>query len=166
MNLIKKISILGILVTVAIFGALYFFYGQKPADKIWERVNNLTANEIETKQKSSVTAPVEKIHIKAYLNLSSGCAGGGNEVKNLLDGLVQEYPRRISVEYINFGARDGHNQMVRDGLSCQGLVINGKQTYTIVDKNGATKKVTFSHPINTQYTADDLKALVKMLLEE
>jgi hypothetical protein len=51
-------------------------------------------------------------------------------------------------------------------LNCQGLIINGKQTYTIIDKNGKQKEVTFSHPLNSQYTADDLKTVVKMLLGE
>jgi hypothetical protein len=56
--------------------------------------------------------------------------------------------------------------MIEDGLNCQGLIINGKQTYTIIDKNGKQKEVTFSHPLNSQYTADDLKTVIKMLLGE
>jgi hypothetical protein len=87
-------------------------------------------------------------------------------VTNLLDGLVREYKGQVSVEYIDFGTREGYNRMIKDGLNCQGLVINGKQTYAIIDKNGAQKDVTFSHPINEQYTADDLKTVVKMLLGE
>ena len=104
----------------------------------------------------------EKVTIKAYLNLG-GC---GEEVINLLDGLVQEYKEQVSVEYIDFGTREGYNRMIKDGLNCQGLVINGKQTYTIKDSNGKQREVTFSHPINTQYTADDLKIVVKLLLGE
>jgi len=84
----------------------------------------------------------------------------------LLDGLVKEYQGRVSVEYIDFGTSEGAKRMAEDGLNCQGLVINGKQTYDIIDKNGTQKDVTFSHPINAQYTADDLKTVVKMLLGE
>ena len=109
---------------------------------------------------------VERVNIKAYLNLKSGCEGGGNEVKNLLDNLVQEYPGRVSVEYIDFGTRYGYNQMVKDGLNCQGLIINGKQTYIINESNGKEREVTFTHPLNVEYTADDLKIVVKSLLGE
>ena len=104
----------------------------------------------------------EKVTIKAYLNLG-GC---GEEVINLLDGLVQEYKEQVSVEYIDFSTREGYNRMIKDGLNCQGLVINGKQTYTIKDSNGKQREVTFSHPLNSQYTADDLKIVVKLLLGE
>ena len=50
----------------------------------------------------------EKVTIKAYLNLG-GC---GEDVINLLDGLVQEYKEQVSVEYIDFGTREGYNRMI------------------------------------------------------
>ena len=109
---------------------------------------------------------VERVNIKAYLNLKSGCEGGGNEVENLLGNLVQEYPERVSVEYIDFGTRDGYNQMVKDGLNCQGLIINSKQTYIINESNDKQREVTFTHPLNVEYTADDLEIVVKSLLGE
>ena len=153
MNMTQKkgLIILGILLTACIFGMWFFLGGQRP--------------EVEVEQKSSATTtiiPVEKVTIKAYLHLGA-C---GKEVTDLLDGLVKEYQGRVSVEYINFGTREGAERMAEAGLNCQGLIINGKQTYTIIDKNGKQKEVTFSHPLNSQYTADDLKTVVKMLLGE
>jgi len=164
----SNLVIFGILLLICIFGALYFygqnFYGQKPAGSIQVDTTNSgniqTANELKTEQESSALA--EKVTIKAYLNLGA-C---GKEVTDLLDGLVKEYQGRVSVEYIDFGTREGNNRMIKDGLNCQGLVINGKQTYTIKDSNGEQREVTFSHPINMQYTADDLKTVVKLLLGE
>ena len=166
----KKLSdliILGMLLTVCIFSAWFFLNGQKASGEIKKDVSGnegtLTANEPEVGQKSSVTAvtmPAEKVNIKAYLHLGA-C---GKEVTDLLDGLVKEYPERVSLEYIDFSTKEGAERMAEDGLNCQGLIINGKQTYTIIDKNGAQKDVTFSHPINAQYTADDVKTVVKMLL--
>jgi len=165
----KGLIILGILLTACIFGAWFFLNGQKPSGEIKKDISGnesaLTANEPEVEQKSSATTtiiPAEKVTIKAYLNLS-GC---GDEVINLLEGLVKEYQGRVSLEYIDFSTREGYNRMIEDGLNCQGLIINGKQTYTIIDKNGAQKDVKFSHPLNSQYTADDLKTVVKMLLGE
>jgi hypothetical protein len=140
----RGLIILGIFLTACIFSAWLFLNGQGPSGEI------------------TATMPAEKVTIKAYLNLGA-C---GKEVTDLLDGLVREYPGRVSVEYIDFGTKEGAKRMAEDGLNCQGLVINGKQTYAIIDKNGTQKDVTFSHPINEQYTADDLKTVVRMLLGE
>jgi hypothetical protein len=178
-NFFSSLIIFGILLAVCIFGALYFFNGQEPTSSIKEDTssskNMQTVNEpkaeqepkdigsnIEPKieQESSVVALAEKVTIKAYLNLGA-C---GKEVTDLLDGLVKEYQGRVSVEYIDFGTSEGAKRMAEDGLNCQGLVINGKQTYVIKDSNGEQREVTFSHPINTQYTADDLKTVIKLLL--
>jgi len=169
MNMTQKkgLIILGILLTACIFSAWFFLNGQRPPGEIKKDVGGnesaLTANKPEVEQKSSATTatmPAEKVTIKAYLNLGS-C---GEEVTNLLDGLVREYKGQVSVEYIDFGTREGYNRMIKDGLNCQGLVINGKQTYSIKDSNGKQREVTFSHPINTLYTADDLKIVIKLLL--
>ena len=166
MNMTQKkgLIILGILLTVCIFGAWFFLGDQRPSDKIKKDISgnesSLTANEPEVEQKSSATIPAEKVTIKAYLHLGA-C---GKEVTDLLDGLVREYQGRVSLEYIDFSTREGANRMAEAGLNCQGLIINGKQTYTIIDKNGAQKEVTFSHPLNSQYTADDLKTVIKLLL--
>ena len=159
----KGLIIFGILLTVCIFGALsLYFYGQKPAGSIQVDTTNSgniqTANEPRAGQESYALA--EKVTIKAYLHLGA-C---GKEVTDLLDGLVREYQGRVSLEYIDFSTREGAERTAEAGLNCQGLIINGKQTYTIIDKNGKQKKVTFSHPINAQYTADDVKTVVKMLL--
>ena len=164
MNMTQKkgLIILVILLTVCILSALYFFNGQESTSSIKEDTdsskNMQTVNEPKAEQEPSALA--EKVTIKAYLNLGA-C---GKEVTDLLDGLVREYQGRVSVEYIDFSTREGYNRMAEAGLNCQGLVINGKQTYTVIDKNGAQKDVTFSHPINAQYTADDVKTVVKMLL--
>jgi len=163
----KVLIILGILLAACIVGATFFLNGQRPSGEIKKDISGnesaLTTNEPEVEQKSSATTtiiPAEKVTIKAYLNLS-GC---GDEVINLLEGLVKEYQGRVSLEYIDFSTREGYNRMIEDGLNCQGLIINGKQTYTIIDKNGKQKEVTFSHPLNSQYTADDLKTVIKLLL--
>jgi len=169
MNMTQKkvLIILGILLAACIVGATFFLNGQRPSGEIKKDISGnesaLTTNEPEVEQKSSATTtiiPAEKVTIKAYLNLS-GC---GDEVINLLEGLVKEYQGRVSLEYIDFSTREGYNRMIEDGLNCQGLIINGKQTYTIIDKNGKQKEVTFSHPLNSQYTADDLKTVIKLLL--
>jgi hypothetical protein len=148
MNMTQKklfgLTILGILLTVCIFSAWFFLNGQRPSSEI-------------------ATMPAEKVIIKTYLNLGSGCQ---QETIDLLDNLAKEYSGKVFVEYIDFSTNEGAERARKDGLSCAGLVINGKQIYAIIDKNGAQKDVTFSHPINAQYTADDVKTVVKMLLGE
>jgi hypothetical protein len=166
MRLAKKrfsnLIIFGILIAICIFGASYLIYGQKPVSNIEEDTssskNTQTASEPEAEQEASALAG--KVTIKAYLHLGA-C---GKEVTDLLDGLTKEYKGQVFVEYIDFSTEEGYKRTIEDGLNCQGLVINGKQTYTIKDSNGKQREVTFSHPLNMQYTADDLKTLVKLLL--
>lgn len=112
-------------------------------------------------QTGALAAQKQVVFIKAYLNLS-GCQ---TETVELLDGLAARYKGRVSVEYIDFSTKEGFDRMVKDGLNCAGLVINGKQTHTI-NKNGEKKEVTFSHPMGYQYTADDVKAVVESLLAQ
>jgi len=169
-KILSGLAILGILLTACIFSAWFFLNGQRPSDETNKDIGGnesaLTANEPEVEQKSSATAaaiPAEKVIIKAYLNLGSGCQ---QETTDLLDNLGREYSEKVFVEYIDFSTREGAERTRKDGLSCAGLVINGKQTYTIINKNGVQKEVTFSHPINTQWTVDDVKTVVKMLLGE
>ena len=82
MNMTPKrgLIIFGILLTVCIFGALYF-YGQKPAGSIQVDTTNSgniqTANEPRAGQESYALA--EKVTIKAYLHLGA-C---GKEVTDL-----------------------------------------------------------------------------------
>ena len=194
MNMTQKkgLIILGILLTACIFSMWFFLNSQRPSGEIKKDVGGnesaltanaleveqpsgeikgdvggnksaLTANEVKVEQKSSAIMPAEKVIIKAYLNLGSGCQ---KETTDLLDNLAKEYSGKVFVEYIDFSTKEGAERTGRDGLSCAGLIINGKQTYAIIDKNGARKDVTFSHPINAQYTADDVKTVVKMLLGE
>jgi hypothetical protein len=169
MNMTQKngLIISVILLTACIFSAWSFLNGQKPSGKIKKDMGGhesaLIANGPEVERKSSATIPAEKVTIKAYLNLGSGCQ---QETINLLNNLAREYNGKVFVEYIDFSTKEGLERTRKDGLSCAGLVINGKQTYAIVDKNGVQKDVTFSHPINTQYTADDVKTVVRMLLGE
>jgi hypothetical protein len=159
----SNLIIFGILLAICIFGASYLIYGQKPVSNIKEDTsssnNTQTASEPKAEQEASALA--EKVRIKAYLNLGSGCQ---KETTDLLDGLTKEYKGQVFVEYIDFSTKEGYKRTVEDGLNCAGLVINGKQTYTIKDSNGKQREVTFSHPINTQYTADDVKTVVKLLL--
>ena len=154
MNMIQKkgLIISGILLAACIFGAWFFVGGRRPSDEI----ATMPVEKVSIK-------PVEKVIIKAYLNLGSGCQ---QETIDLLDNLARKYGGKVFVEYIDFSTREGAERMAEAGLNCQGLVINGKQTYTIIGKNGAQKDIKFSHPINAQYTADDLKTVVKALLGE
>ncbi len=169
----KKFIAVLVITLVLVFAMSFAFAGCKKAASganatVIETTEETTAEPtttVESTDSSSTTEPsalAEKVTIKAYLHLGT-C---GEEVTDLLDGLVKEYKGRVSVEYIDFGTEEGLKRTIEDGLTCQGLFINGKQTYTIKDSKGKQREVTFSHPLNDQYTADDLKSLVKQLLGE
>jgi len=94
-----------------------------------------------------------RVIIKAYLNIQSGCQG---EVIKLLDSFKETYPRKVKIEYIDFGTKEGLEQTSKDNLHCMAILINGKQTFELENKT-----VTFSHPMGMQWIAEDLKMTVK-----
>ncbi|MDI6732709.1 MAG: hypothetical protein QME51_07905 [Planctomycetota bacterium] len=104
----------------------------------------------------------KEVIVKAYLPLSSDCH---QKTVVLLNGFVKEYKGQVFVEYIDFSTKEGNERAQKDlGKVCAVLMINGKKTYTIKDENGEEREVTFSGPIDNQYTADDIRAVVKLLL--
>jgi len=94
-----------------------------------------------------------RVIIKAYLNIQSGCQG---EVIKLLDNFKETYHRKVKIEYIDFGTKEGLEQTSKDNLHCMAILINGKQTFELENKT-----VTFSHPMGMQWIAEDLKMAVK-----
>jgi len=99
-----------------------------------------------------------KVVIKAYLNIQSGCQG---EIIKLLESFNKTYPKKIKIEYIDFGTKEGMEQMSKANLHCMAILINGKQTFEL-----GNKTVTFSHPMDMQWTAEDLKMAVKQEIEK
>jgi len=94
-----------------------------------------------------------RIVIKAYLNIQSGCQG---EVIELLESFKKTYPKKVKIEYIDFGTKEGLEQTLKNNLHCMAILINGKQTFEL-----GNKTVTFSHPMGAQWIAEDLKMAVK-----
>lgn len=94
-----------------------------------------------------------RVVIKAYLNIQSGCQG---EVIELLESFKKTYPGKVKIEYIDFGTKEGLEQTLKNNLHCMTILINDKQTFEF-----GNKKVTFSHPMGMQWTAEDLKMAVK-----
>jgi len=99
-----------------------------------------------------------KVTIKAYLNIQSGCQ---SEVIKLLESFKKTYPKKVKVEYIDFGTKKGLEQTLKNNLHCMTILINGKQTFEL-----GNKKVTFSHPMGGQWAAEDLKIAVKKEIEK
>jgi len=94
-----------------------------------------------------------RVIIKAYLNIQSGCQG---EVIELLESFKKTYPKKVKIEYIDFGTKEGLEQTLKNNLHCMAILINGKQTFEL-----GNKTVTFSHPMGAQWIAEDLKMAVK-----
>jgi hypothetical protein len=116
----------------------------------------LANKEITESNDAKVEFPM--VTIKAYLNIQSGCQG---EVIRLLESFKETYPKKVKIEYIDFGTKEGLEQISKDNLHCMAILINGKQTVELENKT-----VTFSHPMGMQWAADDLKIAVKQEIEK
>jgi hypothetical protein len=150
------------LVTILVFCLVFIAGGCSDKNTQESRKNSSTitektipprplTNKWGTESKEEKVEP-PKVVIKAYLNIQSGCQG---EVIELLESFKKTYPKKVKIEYIDFGTKKGLEQTLKNNLHCMTILINGKQTFELENKT-----VTFSHPMGAQWTAEDLKMAI------
>ncbi len=98
----------------------------------------------------------EKIKVKGYINVSSGCQ---QPTVDLLKKTAREH-ERLDLELIDFGAEEGFRRWREAGLTCMTITINGHQTVTFGEQ-GHRRIVTFSYPPGFQWLLPDLEAALK-----
>jgi len=101
-------------------------------------------------------AGVEKIKVKGYINVSSGCQ---QPTVDLLQKMAKEH-ERLDLELIDFGADEGNRRWRQDGFTCMTITVNGHQTVTF-GAEGHRRIVTFSYPPGFQWLLPDLEAALK-----
>lgn len=77
--------------------------------------------------------------------------------------LLQEFDGKVHVEIVDWRTKEGMQRRDASGLTCAGVIINGKNTFDIV-QDGKTSKVLFVRGIDGEWTKDDLYAAVKQEL--
>ncbi len=98
----------------------------------------------------------QKVKVKGYINVASGCQ---QPTVDLLERLDRENGR-LELELIDFGTEEGNQRWKADGLTCMTITINGHQTVTYGEP-GHRRIVTFAYPPGFQWLLSDLEAAIK-----
>ena len=79
--------------------------------------------------------------------------------------LLKIFPGKVRVEIIDWRTEEGMKRRDACGLTCAGVMINGKNAFEL-EVNGQKRKVLFVRGINGEWTKDDLIAAVRQELEK
>lgn len=111
-------------------------------------------------QTSSGQATV-KVNIQAYYPFNEEHL----YIKDYLETLPQKFNGQVKVECVDFRSDEGFVLWRKTGLSCGGILINGKNKFSI-NRNGQAKEVEFLKKIDLFWTKDELEAAIKQELEK
>lgn len=84
---------------------------------------------------------------------------------DLVQSMAQKFPGKVAVEAYDFTTEDGRQKWFTSGLSCAGVLINGKTDWPVL-RGGKPGTVSFQKREGILWTADDLQAVVKQLIED
>jgi len=84
-------------------------------------------------------------------------------IKDYLETLPQKFNGLVKVECVDFRSDEGYVLWRKTGLSCGGILINGKNKFSI-NKDGKEKEVEFFKKIDLFWTKDELEQAVKQEL--
>ncbi|MGD0110280.1 MAG: hypothetical protein ABSD48_00245 [Armatimonadota bacterium] len=86
-------------------------------------------------------------------------------VMDLLKGLVQEYPGKVYVKYVDYRTPQGYEVFQNAKMTVSGLMINSEKDYTIHAKPNPYT-VDFSQEMGRYWTADHVKKAVAEEIEK
>jgi cell division septation protein DedD len=84
---------------------------------------------------------------------------------DLAQSMAQKFPGKVAVEAYDFTTQEGREKWYTSGLSCAGILVNGKTDWPVV-RGGKPETVSFQKREGILWTADDLQAVVKQLIED
>jgi hypothetical protein len=108
-------------------------------------------------QPAAQPAPAEpgKVQVTAFYPDNEGHA----PIKQTVLGLEEEYPGKVSAEFIDFTSDEGYERWKEAGMTCGGIIINGEQTCTVT-RDGKEEEVTFMMGMGGEWTKEDLEQVV------
>ena len=110
---------------------------------------------------SPLGAAPTKVHLKAYINQSSGCQV---PTETFLKKLAATYKGRVDLTFVNFGEPTGRKIWRQDGMHCMGIKIDGSTKASILYK-GVKLDVAFEMPVGHRWLHDELATAVRQKLE-
>ncbi|MDX9978860.1 MAG: hypothetical protein RBU25_02320 [Lentisphaeria bacterium] len=90
--------------------------------------------------------------------------GRHEDTLEAVKGLLQAFPGQVAVEIVDWRHAEGLGRRDATGLTCAGVMINGKNLFEL-EIDGKTTKVMFIRGLDGEWTAAELHAAVKQQLE-
>jgi hypothetical protein len=85
-----------------------------------------------------------KVHIEVYIPGHSGC---GNETADFAHRVYKANADRIRLTFVDFESPSGSKRQSAAGAHCQGMAINGKQSFAV----GGSKPVNLGSGLGDQW---------------
>jgi hypothetical protein len=101
-------------------------------------------------------AAPQKVAIKAYINVASGCQ---EHTVKFVQGLVAKH-KDVTLQIIDFGRPKGRQAWEKSGLGCMAILLNGHHTVTIGEA-GHRRVVVFMKPAGFLWSHADLAEAVQ-----
>lgn len=120
----------------------------------------LAGNAKEASQ-ASVGKAAAKVNVQAYYPFNEEHL----YIKDYLEALPQKFNGLVKVECVDFRSDQGYVLWRKTGLSCGGILINGKNKFSI-NKDGQAKEVEFLKKIDLFWTKDELEDVIKQELSK
>jgi len=86
-------------------------------------------------------------------------------MKEYLESLAGKYKEKVKIECIDFRSDEGYVRWRKAGLSCGGILINGKNKFTI-NVQGQPKEVEFIKRLDIFWTKEELEKAIEQELEK
>jgi len=96
-----------------------------------------------------------KVTIEAYFPFNEEHKFVGGYLKTF----EKKYPGKVSVRLIDFRTSDGYDEWRKTGLSCGGVLINGKSEFDINTPDGK-KTIRFLRRLDTFWSREDFEKVV------
>ena len=100
-----------------------------------------------------------KVKIEAYYPLNEEHSFIGDYIKSF----EKKYPGVVSVRLVDFRSSDGYDEWRKSGLSCGGVIINGKSAFDIETPEGP-KTVKFLRRLDTFWSREDFEKVIKSII--
>ncbi|MFH1853900.1 MAG: molybdate ABC transporter substrate-binding protein [Candidatus Omnitrophota bacterium] len=106
--------------------------------------------------KPAIKKDSAKVRIEAYYPFNEEHKFIGEYLKTF----ENKYPGRVSVRLIDFRSSDGYDEWRSTGLSCGGIIINGKSEFDIDTPEGR-KNIRFLRRLETFWSREDFEKVIE-----
>jgi hypothetical protein len=109
--------------------------------------------------KATLGDPKAKVQVTVYIPASEGC---GNESAVFMYNVMKANPKKLGLTVIDFKSSAGATQQHLTGVSCSGLVIDGKQQFKVNDASGSQRMLNFHSNLGDTYRDADVYTVLDL----